>query len=127
MSPRDNGGAIPLADLAEAKSDVHHLRSQADLDRRALADLRSDVRSLSERSEDRHIELKIYVTTLDSMTKQIGSVVQRVELRQQAEAHTLKEVRDVQIEQRGGARVMKWLISLVGGAQLLHWCWELTR
>jgi hypothetical protein len=127
VSPRGDAGAIPLADLAETKSDVHHLRGQADLDRRALAELRADVRSLAERSEDRHVELKLYLATLDSYTKQVADASERTERRQVADSHTLKEVRDVQIEQRGAWRFAKWAIGAVGTLQAAHWIWELLR
>jgi hypothetical protein len=113
--------------MARTESDVHHLRGQADLDRRALADIRADLRSLSEVSGDRHVEIKLWVATLDSYAKQVGEAVQRVELRQIADSHALAAVRDVQIEARGAWRFAKWAIGLVGLLQAGHWCWELLR
>lgn len=52
LTPPSNTGAIPLAKLAEVESDMHHVREQADIDRRQQAQRWIDLRAWQDKTTD---------------------------------------------------------------------------
>lgn len=79
-------GAIPAVKLAEVESGVHHLREQADMDRRSTA-----ARLIEERQHRERMELAI--ATAASQLARVGDSVNRLDVANASNTLALGEIR----------------------------------
>jgi hypothetical protein len=107
MSPRDARiGAVPEADLARLDSDLHHVRDQADLDRRSEAAFRLETR----RSLD--LITATQATTAAQLLR-MTDLANRLDVSVTSSASTLTAVCAELAEQRGALKVVAGLAVVV--------------
>lgn len=107
MSPRDTRlGVVPEAVVERIDSDMHHLRDQADIDRRTEAAFRLETRE----------SLRQITATQAATATQIGrmtDLVNRLDVTSSANAGTLTAVCTELAEQRGGLKIVAGLAVVV--------------
>jgi hypothetical protein len=104
MSPRDERGAVPIAKLAELDSAAHHLREQADRDRRTQAERNRDHADRFDRLEDGHNAIRLEVSRVSDTCK-------RLEFQAGVQTETQSKILDYISQQRGSLRVLKFLLG----------------
>jgi hypothetical protein len=109
MSERQNSGAVPLAKLAEVDSGLHHLREQADIDRRATA-----ARLIEERSHRERMEQAINGTA--SLLGRVVDLTNRLEVSTLSHAGTLGDIRVELASARGW---IKGAVALAAAAPVI--------
>ena len=107
MSPRDSRlGAVPETAIAVLDSDMHHVREQADIDRRTEAAFRLETRQ----------QLAQLVTTQATTAAQLARVsdlVNRIEVASISNGKVLTSVCNEMAERRGGLRMVGAAVVLV--------------
>jgi hypothetical protein len=106
VTTRGESGAIPLAKLAEVDSGLHHLREQADIDRRATA-----ARLVEERRHRERMEAAIADTA--SQLGRVTDLTNRLDVSTHAHAETLGQILIEQAKARGALWVIGALVAAV--------------
>jgi hypothetical protein len=102
---RDNRGAAPVAELARLDSDMHHVREQADMDRRSTA-----ARLIEERQHRERMELAIATTA--SQLARVGDLTNRLDVANTANTAYLSDLRLELATMRATTKVVAGLVVL---------------
>jgi hypothetical protein len=102
MAPR---GAIPEAEYARLDSDVHHLREQADIDRRTTAARHQEERLARDRFDQQ-------LSATAAKLGRVEDLVNRLDVANTANAQTLTKILTELAERRGGHKTMGALAVL---------------
>jgi hypothetical protein len=104
VSPRDSRlSAAPEAEIARLDSDAHHLREQADIDRRTAAQFRIETREQLER-------VNLAIATQGATSARIEDKVCRLESDGLRQTQALESLAKSVSEQRGAVRLAAWAI-----------------
>lgn len=106
MSERSAGGAVPMVKLAGLDSDVHHLREQADIDRRTTA-----ARLIEERQHRERMELAIATTA--SQLARVADLTNRLDVANTANTSYLGDIRLELAASRATTRVIAVGVTVV--------------
>lgn len=116
MSPRDrrgSGGAMPEVELAIIESDVHHLREQADRDRRGFSERMIELRKWRER-------LELATTTNAAHVARLADTCDRLEVARKADAGQLAELVAITHKARGAYWALAGIAGFAGLGTLLQ-------
>ena len=97
MARDRNRGVVPEAEMLIMESDVHHLREQADRDRRATAERLIDIRGWRDR--------------VDVQLARQGDSLERLEVARKADAQQLAELVGLSHRARGAF----WVLAALAG------------
>lgn len=103
---RDTRGAAPIAELARLDSDMHHVREQADIDRRTEAAFRAETRA-----QLQHIE-QTQAGTLGQLMR-VTDLVNRLDVQGAKHTLVLDDVARELAERRGGLKIVAGLAVAV--------------
>lgn len=107
MPPRDGRtGAVPIAELAIIESDQHHLREQADIDRRTSAAFRLETRAQLS-------ALQLAQATTASEVARTNDLVNRIDVSTGKHELILKDISLELAEHRGGLKMIAALAVVV--------------
>lgn len=96
---RDNRGAAPIAELARLDSDMHHVREQADIDRRTEATFRAETREQLQRIDAAQ-------ASTSGQLMRVSDLVNRIDVSQGKHDLILADVSAALSEQRGGLKIV---------------------
>lgn len=107
MNPRDSRlGAVPETAIAVLDSDVHHIREQADADRRQEAAFRAETRRTLE-------QITASQASTSGQMMRVTDLINRLDVSTAANAGTLTAVCTELSEQRGALKIVAALAVVV--------------
>jgi hypothetical protein len=105
--PRDaRNGAAPEVELARLDSDMHHLRDQADTDRRTEAGFRAETRASLQRIDAAQ-------ASTSGQLMRVSDLVNRLDVASAAQTTALDEIATSLAEHRGGLKIVAGLTVFV--------------
>jgi hypothetical protein len=100
MGPRDNRtGAAPVAELARLDSDVHHIRDQADTDRRTEAAFRLETRNQLQQIESAQ-------ASTAGQVMRVSDLVNRLDVASTSHTAQLGDIRLELAASRGAVKII---------------------
>lgn len=106
-------GASPEVELAIIDSDLHHVREQADRDRRAMAERMVELRKWRDRMELSH-------ATATAQIARLADTCDRLEVARHSDAQQLGELVALSHRGRGAFWVLAGLASFAGVGTILE-------
>jgi len=100
-------GSLPEVELALIESDVHHLREQADRDRRGFAERMSELRDWRQRVE-------LAITTNANQVIRLVDVCDRLDVARKSDAQQLAELVALSHKARGAWWVLAGIAGFAG-------------
>lgn len=96
---RDTRGAAPQVAIAQLDSDMHHLRDQADIDRRTEATFRTETRA-------QLLQIDAAQAATSGQLGRVGDLVNRLDVANGAHTLVLTDITRELAEQRGGLKII---------------------